>query len=139
MRRPISRKARAPKGSRVSCECSLPSGQRQATVEIFTGTPGYELSPYVDPGHMSIRSHEPIMHKPMYTTLRPEFPAHKFEFIAGEDQFVQVMQDMDLATDPSAKAKVIVHGKAAQKIGWLFRDALRSIRDRYAALYRRDP
>jgi len=78
------------------------------------------------------------MHKPMYTTLRPEIPAHTFEFIAAEDCYVQIIQDVDLAADPSAKAKVKVHGKVASKIGWLLRDAVRAIRNGYDSLYRRD-
>lgn len=78
------------------------------------------------------------MHTPMFTTLRPENPAHTFEFIAGEDQYVQIMQDVDLAKDPSAKAKVKVHGKALSTLGWICRDAIRAIRNGYAALYRRN-
>jgi hypothetical protein len=139
MRRPISRKARAPQGARVIVECTLPEGQRQGIVSVYTATPGFELSPYVDPEKLGILSKErPIMHKPYYTTLRPEIPAHTFEFTATEDMYVQVIQDVDLKTDASAKAKVKVNGKLASKVRWLLRDALGAIRNRYASLYRRN-
>jgi hypothetical protein len=140
MRRPVSRKARAPQGARVIVECTLPEGQLQGIVSVYTGSPGYDLSPYVDPEQIGILSKErPIMLKPFYTTLRPEKPAHTFEFTATEDMYVQVIQDVDLKTDASAKAKVKVNGKLASKIRWLLRDAFGAIRNGYASLYRRNP
>lgn len=138
MRRPLTRKARAPKGSRVSCVCSLPAGQNQAVLSVFTGTPGFDLSPYVNPEQIGITYDGlPVMIQPMYRTLRPEFPAHTFEFTAHEDIYVQIMQDVDVATDASAKAKVKVDGKLAPKIGWLCRDAIRFFRNSYASFFRR--
>lgn len=139
MRRPLTRKARAPKGSRVSFVCSLPEGQQQAILSVFTGTPGFDLSPYVNPDQLGISVDGlPLMIQPMYRTLRPEFPAHTFSFTAHEDMFVQLVQDIDVATDPSAKAKVHVSGKIAPKIRWLCRDAIRAVRNGYDSVFRRN-
>jgi hypothetical protein len=140
MMRPISKRARSPVGARVSVECTLPADQRQAIVCVYTATPGFDLSPYVDVEKLGVQSRErPIMHKPFYTTLRTDTPAHTFEFIASESMFVQVLQDVDIASDASAKAKVKVHGKFTQKVGWFLRDAIGSIRNSYASLYRHNP
>lgn len=129
MRENIGKAVKVKAGSPVTIKLSLPKSADYARISVWSAVQGYELSPHVQiVGEMAVRDGLPPMLRPIHTTLSKDERVKTLEFIADDSLTIQAVQEKDLATEPSAKARIYVKSKIAAALGRGCRNIGRFIR-----------
>jgi hypothetical protein len=137
MRVDLHKVASAGRGDTVVVTAKLPRDQHFARLEVWSATPGFELSPHVFTHQLLVNDSEgrPQMVTPMGITLHEKRREYHFEFVTDEDLDFVIRQDIDVADDPRAKAKVKCYGKTFSAIRRRVRNAYRAARNRAAGYF----
>ena len=132
MRRPLTKAARANSGDTVVITCSLAKGEIMQRVSVWSGSPGFDLSPHVDPtGLDMLQDGRPVMRKPTFTTLSDLHPNHEFTIEATEPLLFRAVQDIDVASDKKARASIRVYSPRALRVRNFIKGVLTNMKERF--------
>lgn len=110
MRRPIGKPARANSGDTVRISCRVAKGSDQSRIGVWSKNEGFEFSPHIQLERMDFMVEgRSSMIQPMYVRLFDERPRATFDFVADDDLIFQVIQEIDVEEETSAKVRIRVY------------------------------
>lgn len=129
MRVDLHKPVSARRGDTVAITASLPRDLTFARLYVWSAPPGMEMSPHVFTHQLLAIDEEgrPAMVRPFSIYLNEQRREFKAEFIADEDTDFVVRQDVDVADDTKAKARIKCYGKAATALRRRVRNAIRTL------------
>jgi len=107
MRVPVGKSLRVAPGDEVVIRGILPPPAKLGRLFVFASENGAKFSPYVpNVADILVANGMPTMLSPLSMRLLTERAHREIKFTADIDGFIQVMQEVDEATDPLAKVKL---------------------------------
>ena len=107
MRVPVGKALRVAPGDEVVIRGTLPTAAKLGRLFVFASENGAQFSPYVpNVADIIVSNGMPTMLSPLSMRLLTERADRQIKFKADIDGFIQVMQEVDDATDPLAKVKL---------------------------------
>jgi hypothetical protein len=107
MRVPVGKTLRVSPGDEVVIRGTLPAAAKLGRLFVFASENGAKFSPYVpNVADILVANGQPTMLSPLSIRLLTERADRQIKFKADIDGFIQVMQEVDEATDPLAVVKL---------------------------------
>ena len=107
MRVPVGKALRVGRGDEVVVRGTLPPPGKLGRLFVFASENGAQFSPYVpNVADIIVSNGMPTMLSPLTMRLLTERADRQIKFTADIDGFIQVMQEVDEATDPLAKVRL---------------------------------
>ncbi|QBQ72034.1 hypothetical protein Milano_011 [Agrobacterium phage Milano] len=118
-------------GEMVRAVVKLKGGAKSARVFIYSRYNGIgDFSPHVDDAAIGVLENgKPVLARPFSIRLDRELKTRNvFSIMASEAIEVQVIEELDFGQEINTRARIVIHGKASQAFGRIFRNIRRFFR-----------